>query len=76
MAAALDPAGQALITSWIGEFHRAGRTVVFASHALGLARGLASRALLLKGGQLAWTGPAESLPDLVPAKAVPAEAGS
>jgi ABC-type multidrug transport system ATPase subunit len=72
--AALDPAGQALITNWIGEFQRAGRTVVFASHALGLARGLASRAMLLKAGQVAWTGPAESLPDLVPSKPISAEA--
>ncbi|REJ74999.1 MAG: ABC transporter ATP-binding protein [Acidobacteria bacterium] len=62
--AALDPPGQQLISEWIGVFGRAGRTVVFASHALAAARQLATRAVVLQSGQVAWSGPAAAMPEL------------
>lgn len=55
--AALDPSGQQLIESWIGEYRARGLTVIMASHSLSLAAPLSDRAVVLRRGQIAWAGP-------------------
>ncbi len=60
--AALDPAGQELIETWIEGFRARAMTVIIASHALERSRRHADRGLILERGQLVWSGPAAQLP--------------
>ena len=59
--AALDTAGQDLVSEWIAIDRRAGKTVVIASHNLERAARIADRAILLSRGQMTWKGPASGL---------------
>jgi len=59
--AALDVQGIELIDELIDRSKRDGKTVVVASHQLDRAAPLASEAILLDGGRLAWSGPAAQL---------------
>ena len=61
--AALDPAGQQLISEWVRSFTERGATVMMASHALARACGLCRRAVLLERGQIRWIGPADAVQD-------------
>ncbi len=63
--AALDSAGQELVTEWIAADRRAGKTVVLASHNLERAARIADRAALLQSGQIAWEGEAAELPQIL-----------
>lgn len=63
--AALDTAGQELVTAWIDADRRAGKTVVIASHNLERAAKIADRAALLARGQMRWLGPALELPGVL-----------
>ena len=56
--AALDPAGQELVESWINEYRKRGLTVLMASHALNRAAKLSDRGVVLERGQVKWIGPA------------------
>ena len=58
---ALDPRGQSMIETWMTRLLDRGKTVLMASHAIERARPLADRAMLLRSGQIAWFGRAESL---------------
>lgn len=60
--AALDTAGQDLVTEWIAADRAAGKTIVIASHNLERASRVADRAVLLTRGQIVWQGPAGDLP--------------
>lgn len=55
---ALDVEGRALIAGWIRDFTAAGGSLIIASHDLERTAPLCDRALILKLGQLAWSGPA------------------
>jgi heme exporter protein A len=55
---ALDRQGQNLVEEWIGSFREAGVALVVASHDLERASELCDRAVLLRQGQRAWSGPA------------------
>ncbi len=59
--AALDTAGQQLVSDWIASDRKAGRTVVIASHNLERAARIADRAVLLSRGQKVWQGAAGEL---------------
>lgn len=59
--ASLDPEGQSLVESWVGNFVDGGGTLIVASHAIERASRLCSRALLLEQGQVAWQGDASAL---------------
>lgn len=63
--AALDTAGQDLVTRWIAADREAGKTVVIASHNLERAARIADRAILLSRGQKTWQGAAYALPDVL-----------
>ncbi len=63
--AALDTAGQDLVTDWIAADRQAGKTVVIASHNLERAARIADRAVLLSRGQKIWQGAAHELPDVL-----------
>ena len=63
--AALDTAGQELVTDWIAADRRAGKTVVLASHNLERAARIADRAVLLARGQMTWQGAARELPGVL-----------
>jgi len=54
--AALDPAGQDLITRWIHEYRERGLTVLMASHLLSKAAALSDRSVVLERGQIKWIG--------------------
>ncbi len=60
--AALDPAGQVLIESWVGELKARGTTIIMASHAIERAKALCDSAVLLEQGQIAWMGEAAKMP--------------
>ena len=60
--AALDAAGQELVSEWIAADRRAGKTVIIASHNLERAARIADRAVLLSRGQMTWQGTAHALP--------------
>ena len=55
--AALDPAGQELVTRWIQEYRERGLTVLMASHLLSRAAELSDRGVVLEHGQIKWIGP-------------------
>ena len=55
---ALDIQGQALVERWIEAFRSEGKTVILASHDLPRAARLCTNAIVLRSGQLAWTGAA------------------
>jgi heme exporter protein A len=63
--AALDTAGQELVTDWIAADRKAGKTVVIASHNLERAARIADRAVLLARGQRTWEGAARDLPGVL-----------
>ena len=63
--AALDTAGQELVTEWIAADRKAGKTVVIASHNLERASRIADNAALLSRGQMSWQGPARELPGVL-----------
>ena len=63
--AALDTAGQELVTDWIAADRKAGKTVVIASHNLERAAPIADRAVLLARGQMTWQGAARDLPNVL-----------
>jgi heme exporter protein A len=63
--AALDSAGQELVSEWITADRRAGKTVVVASHNLERAARIADRAVLLARGQKVWQGAARELPGIL-----------
>ncbi len=63
--AALDTAGQQLVTEWIAADRKAGKTVVIASHNLERAARIADRAVLLHRGQKSWQGVARELPGVL-----------
>lgn len=63
--AALDTAGQELVTEWIAADRKAGKTVVIASHNLERAARIADNAALLSRGQMTWQGPARELPAIL-----------
>lgn len=63
--AALDTAGQELVTDWIAADRKAGKTVVIASHNLERAARIADRAVLLSRGQKTWQGAARELPHVL-----------
>lgn len=63
--AALDTAGQEMVSAWIAADRKAGKTVVIASHNLERAARIADNAVLLSRGQLAWQGPAPALPGVL-----------
>jgi ABC-type multidrug transport system ATPase subunit len=63
--AALDTAGQELVTGWIAADRKAGKTVVIASHNLERAAPIADRAVLLARGQMTWQGAARDLPNVL-----------
>lgn len=63
--AALDTAGQELVSEWIAVDRRAGKTVVIASHNLERAARIADRAVLLSRGQMTWQGAAHALPHVL-----------
>jgi heme exporter protein A len=59
--AALDVEGLALVDDLILRLKREEKTIVVASHQLERAAALASHAILLDSGRLAWSGPASQL---------------
>jgi heme exporter protein A len=63
--ASLDSAGKRLVERWIGDHRAAGKAVVVASHAVEQMAALCDRAVLMRGGQIAWTGPAPELPSVL-----------
>jgi heme ABC exporter ATP-binding subunit CcmA len=63
--AALDADGQQLIENWVQAFRSQGKTVILASHNLPRASRLCDRAVLLREGQLVWTGSGSGLLDQV-----------
>jgi ABC-2 type transport system ATP-binding protein len=53
----IDPAGVALMKSWLRQFTARGRTVVLTTHVLEAAERLCDRAAVIrKGGQVVWDG--------------------
>jgi heme ABC exporter ATP-binding subunit CcmA len=54
----LDPDGTALLTDKLRALGAAGAAVVFSTHDIGAAATVASRAVLLRRGQIAWQGQA------------------
>lgn len=59
--AALDPAGQEWMGSWLREFTRSGRTLILASHALERARLICSTSVVMQRGQIVWRGSADQV---------------
>jgi len=55
----LDPDGTALVLRRLADVGRAGGAVVFSTHDAPGAATIATRAVVLRGGRVAWSGPAE-----------------
>jgi heme exporter protein A len=58
----LDPEGFLLVDDVVRELKRNGTTVMMATHQIARTTALASHALLLEGGRVAWQGPASEVP--------------
>jgi heme exporter protein A len=58
----LDPSGFRLLDGIIGEMRESGTTVLMATHLVERGASLCDHAIVLVGGQVAWSGPAAAVP--------------